>query len=192
MRRLIPVTVLVLVLCLGSPLGLGHPLPALAAGACSVPSMSYPTIASALGDSSCTSISLAAGTFHEHGLTVTRNLTISGAGFRYTVVDGGAAGTGVFTVNSGVTAEIDNLQVINGASTSDSTGGAISNHGSLTLKNDAFRQDVFSGPSSGGGAVFSDGSQLTVVGGVFNGDSYSATSPGYPSGGGAIGIYGGI
>ncbi|MBV9279522.1 MAG: hypothetical protein JOZ41_05535 [Chloroflexi bacterium] len=67
-------------------------------------SASYPTIASAVAGSGCSAISLALGTYHEHSLVVTHDLTIMAAGFPSTVVDGGSAGVSVFTIQSGMTA----------------------------------------------------------------------------------------
>src|SRR5207302_7923425 len=45
---------------------------------CSVPSVSYPTIQSAVADSTCSTINVAAGTYNEQ-VQITRTLTLRGA-----------------------------------------------------------------------------------------------------------------
>lgn len=54
---------------------------------CTVPSVSYSTIQSAVDDTNCTTIEVAAGTYNE-AIEIKRNLTLRGAGNEQTILDG--------------------------------------------------------------------------------------------------------
>ncbi len=91
------------------------------------------TIGAAMGKASGgDTIEIAAGTYNEHDLAITKALTLNGAGAQVTIVDAGAAGRG-FTVSS--TTVISGVCVQNGQTSSG--GGAIMNGaiGGLTLHN---------------------------------------------------------
>ena len=68
------------------------------ATACTVPSMTYPTIQSAIADVSCDPIMVAAGTYNED-LDIDRNITMTGAGANVTTVDGSGTGSVIDIVN---------------------------------------------------------------------------------------------
>jgi hypothetical protein len=100
-------------------------------------------------------ISVGGGTYMEN-ITVSKNLTIQGAGALNigagvqppTVVDGNKQGV-VFTIQSGVTAAIKGMSIVNGKS---GQGGGIANNGNLTVNG------VILGANESGGAG----------GGIFN------------------------
>ena len=73
--------------------------PSGAESSCQVPSTAYPTIQSAVNNTACTTISIAAGA-HTENVTVNRNVTIRGEGSETTIEEGGGKGT-VFRINSG-------------------------------------------------------------------------------------------
>ena len=58
-------------------------------------------------------INVAAGTYTEHDLMVSKNVTITGASAADTIVDAAQLGRG-FTINAGVTATIRNITIRNG------------------------------------------------------------------------------
>ncbi len=99
---------------------------------------SYTTIAAAIAAPSTLggdTISITDSVQTEHGITVSKNLTIKGQGAANTAVDGGAAGS-VFIVNGGVTATIQDVTIRNGNNTLyPGGGGGIFNSGTLTLCN---------------------------------------------------------
>lgn len=102
---------------------------------CNVPSGSYATIQSAINDNACDTIIVAAGTFTEN-LSITRNVTINGAGSS-TIIDANNAGRGITIDGSGITVYLNYLRVINGDATAASTkarfGGGILVTGGATL-----------------------------------------------------------
>lgn len=141
--------------------------PAYGAGICAVSSAAYPIIASALTDPSCSTIQLKAQTYYEHGLTISRSLTVQGAGSFITVIDAQHLDhalavpfspiTGTATSPFRVT--ISNLRIQNGnaeAATIDrGNGGAVDAEGTtaLTLQNDDFRNNT-GGALGTGGAIY--------------------------------------
>ena len=90
----------------------------------------YTTIQDAVNNPSCTTITVAAGTYPEH-VTIGRNVTISGAGASSTTVDGTQSGT-VFTIQSGAVT-LQQLTIAHGLV--NGRGGGINNNGSLTVSN---------------------------------------------------------
>jgi hypothetical protein len=108
-------------------------------------------------------------------------LDLSGAGSGIIAIEGygqitvsGGGASGVFEVDSGVSALLDGLTIQDGVSTD---GGGINNAGSLTLIESTITGDTASG---NGGGVYNDGS-LTVNGSTISGNSA------YGSGGGIYG-----
>lgn len=57
---------------------------------CAVPSIKYPTLASALAKRKCATINLAAGTYHENNFSLSHKVTLIGAGAATTIIDGDA------------------------------------------------------------------------------------------------------
>jgi hypothetical protein len=102
-------------------------------------------------------ISVAGGTYVET-ITVPKNLTIQGAGALNigagvqpsTVVDGNKQGV-VFTIQSGVTAAIKGMSIVNGKS---GQGGGIANNGTLTLTGVILAANE---ATSGGGGILNKG-----------------------------------
>jgi hypothetical protein len=80
--------------------------------------------------SSGDSIKVAAATYKEN-LTITINLGILGSGASTTIIDGGANGR-VLTISNGLHVTLSKLTIRNGKA---SSGGGISNSGTLTLTN---------------------------------------------------------
>lgn len=161
MRRIlisVPITFL-LVSGLGAAAGRQNifaATPAYGAGICAVSSAVYPTIASALTDPSCSTIQLKAQTYYEHGLVISRSLTIQGAGSFATVIDAQHIDRALAvpyspltgTAASPFSVTISNLRIQNGnaeAATIDrGNGGAVDAEGTtaLTLQNDDFRNNT--------------------------------------------------
>ena len=76
---------------------------------CAVPT-SFATIASALADPGCTEITLTAGTFNESGLTINRNVTITGIGSSDTIINAGFNDR-AFTIESTATTTLRDLAI---------------------------------------------------------------------------------
>jgi alpha-glucoside transport system substrate-binding protein len=122
--------------------GLLAAVPALAVGAgpdCSVGPSGYDftTIQTAIDDTTCETITVAAGTYPEH-LNVNsgnaRDLTITGAGKGVTVVDGTNSGRVLtYSFAGGTTLEIENLSLVNGRDGAGSGGGIYVQAGDLVL-----------------------------------------------------------
>ena len=120
--------------------------PAEAQPPCHVPG-DYATIQDALNDSTCATINVAAGTYEEH-ITISRDVTIRGAGEDQTVIDGGGSGR-VVTISGDPVVTIKNITIQHGHSTID--GGGILNFGNLTIQNSTFTDNEAS--SRGGGIL---------------------------------------
>jgi hypothetical protein len=117
----------------------------------------YTTVAAAVGDPACETISVAAGTYIEN-LSIDRNLVIRGAGVASTILDGngGVTNRRVMSIATNVRVDISDLTIQNGhALSGDNGGGGIRNRGALTLTNVALINNVVSGTTSGdiGGAI---------------------------------------
>ena len=116
-------------------------------------------------------------------LTLSKNLTIDGAGLAVPVTlsgDTNGDGTGdvrLFVINTGYSVTLNNLVITKGYTTSG--GGAIYNNGTLTVVNCTFSNNI----AASGGAIYNvSGSTLLVTGCNFTGNSTSG-----PTGwGGAI------
>lgn len=70
--------------------------PAVRAALCNVPSVGYPTIATALADATCDPIQIAAGTYAT-SLAIARDVTLSGAGSASTTIAGSVQVRGAAT-----------------------------------------------------------------------------------------------
>src|SRR3712207_569223 len=81
----------VLLLVFGSVLLVAAPA---AAATCTVPSASYPTIQSAVNDTSCDVVDVAAGVYAEN-VTIGRKLVLNGAGMGVTTIDPPANGPAI-------------------------------------------------------------------------------------------------
>ncbi len=127
-------------------------------------------------------ISIAAGTYNEYNLIISKNLTISGASKTNTIIDGNQENL-IFLIQPGAIVTIKNLTLTNGqASDSDyqRMGGAINNQGTLTIENctfsnnharDARDADAGSGADTAGngGAIYNTGT-LTIKDSEFSGN----------------------
>ena len=96
---------------------------------------------------------------------IAADTTIDGSG--QTVTISGNHAVRVFTVNSGVTLNLNALTVANG-STATGDGGGIHNSGTLTVSNSTFSGN---GASSYGGGIYNCGSALNVSNSTFAGNS---------------------
>jgi len=95
---------------------------------------------------------------------LTANITINGFGAGLLTVNGHGHGT-VFSVNSGVTAQIQNLAITGGIAAS---GGGIANHGTLTLANSTISGNS---ASDAGGGIFNDRNHtLTITNSTVSGN----------------------
>ena len=112
------------------------------AAVCSVPSP-YPTIQSALNDTSCVVIQLAATTYNEN-ITIDRDVYINGVAGA--IVNGGQ-NSSVITVNANTNVTLAHLTVTNGQSSD--LGGGILDNGNLTASDLTVRGN--SAAHSGGG-----------------------------------------
>ena len=156
--------------------------------ACSVPSATYPTIASALSAVGCNPINVAAGTYTEN-LTVNRSVTIIGAGKGSTFIDGGGVGR-VFSISfDALNFVLSDVTVQNGNGAGGSgQGGGLENWtatGTIHIRNSEFRNNSagFGGAiMHGGGAstivntTFTSNSSVTSGGAVYNGGTLSMTN----------------
>jgi predicted outer membrane repeat protein len=117
----------------------------------------YTTIAAAIAAASPSdTVSILDAVHTEANIAVDRNLTIQGQGAANTAVDGGGGG-GVFVIDGGVTATIQDMTIRNGSAGS---GGGIYNGGTVTISNSTLSGNSASG---GGGAIFSYGT-VTISG----------------------------
>ncbi len=167
---------------------------------CGAPGTSCLTIARAMvwagpGDT----VNLAAGTYAERP-TITKNLTISGAGPATTTLNGSAAGT-VVTIGAGRVAGITGVTITNGAA-GGGGGGGILNSGTLTVTNASLRSNT----ANFGGGIYNSGTLIVLRstlsannanygGGIYNGSGTgtalvaNATLSGNSAGNSGGGIY---
>jgi predicted outer membrane repeat protein len=151
-------------------------------------------------------VKLADGTYNEHDITISRNVQIQGVSQHRSVIDGKNLGR-IFYINPGINLKLSNLSIIRGKPSKSSrsvdyggaifndngnlnlesttfnsntakNGGAISNHGRLTINNSIFTHNV----AEKGGAIYSLGSNLNIAYSTFNDN----LATGY---GGAIAIH---
>jgi LPXTG-site transpeptidase (sortase) family protein len=95
-------------------------------------------------------------------LILDKNLTLNGG--THTVILNGDSTLRVLTVNSGVTANLLNLSLLNGYDTTVHYGGGIYNSGTLSVTDCVFTANS----AIGGGAIYNaSGANLTVTGSTF-------------------------
>jgi uncharacterized repeat protein (TIGR02543 family) len=128
-------------------------------------------IAASSSNISPTTIEVGSGTFQEHGLVVSGNVTIMGQGPSSTIIDGTNSGQ-VVDIGSG-NVELSGMTIEHGSS---GNGGGILNTGNLTLSNDLLQ----SNSGSNGGAVY-NAATLTATD-----DTFDQNSVGLDGSGGAI------
>jgi hypothetical protein len=95
-------------------------------------------------------------------LVLAKNVTIQGPGGGLEVINGNNTSR-IFTVNSGVTATLNNLQIQNGTAV---TGGGIDNFGNLTLNNDrvtANTAQAAAGNVTRGGGIRNEGGAKIAI-----------------------------
>ncbi len=119
-------------------------------GGCTVPSGNYPTIQSAVNDSSCDVIQVNPQTYNENVL-VNRSVTINGADPETTIVDGQLQHR-VFRVSAGTTVTITGLTMTNGQ-------GGIFNQGNLHLENVVIAENY----THAGAGVFNYQGVVTMI-----------------------------
>jgi hypothetical protein len=167
--------------------------PSSAGLSCNVPSGAYGSIQDAIDDSGCALIVVDSGTFVEN-LTVSRDLTIRGAGVGETILDAAGNGRGLL-VNTGAAVVVNGMTVTGADTTLD--GGGIANEGTLTIQSSSIsgnKAETFSGaidnrgvlkingstiannrvtdPLGSGGAIFNyGGGSITVTNSTFSGNS---------------------
>ena len=114
-------------------------------------------------------------------ITIAADTTIDGSGQNVTI--SGNHAVRAFTVNTGVTLNLNRLTVVDGRA--DSGGGGINNSGTVTVSNSTFSGNNASGTFSSSGGIYNSGT-VTVTNSTFS--SNSATSFGYGGGNGGGGI----
>jgi autotransporter family porin len=123
-------------------------------------------------------ISIAAGTYKENKLIISKNLTISGASKTNTIIN--AMGSNlIFWIQLGNTVTIKNLNITNGtASKTDFSrnGGGIYNQGTLIIDNCIFYSNR-AGDAPDAGGAFGDNSPAAGNGGaIYNAGSLTVTN----------------
>ena len=124
-------------------------------------------------------INVAAETFTEAGITVSKNLTIQGQGADATIVQAhaieGSASDCVFIISEDITATIKNLTIRHGKRR---YGGGINNNGDLTLENSTVCDNQTYDPNqNSGGGIFSPGT-MTITNSTISGNSVSGNNRG--------------
>lgn len=119
-------------------------------------------------------ILLAAGTYTENGISISKNVIISGAGVNNTIVQAHAnadsASNRVFTINAGVSVAIDDITIRHGKIVDSwSKGGGILNNGALSIINCIVHSNVVEHDPfdefylvSQGGGIYNAGSLLVI------------------------------
>lgn len=160
--------------------------PALAVS-CNVPSGSFSNIQAAINDPTCDTIVLSAQAYNEN-LTITRSLTLQGAGPTVTTINGDNINT-VISVSGSITkVQISDLKVMGGNATGDSGGGlravvdgAVAQ---LSLSNVQLNQNA--ADTAGGGlyAEVRNGASLIISGTTIT----TNTNNGTTNGGGGLNL----
>lgn len=160
--------------------------PALAVS-CNVPSGTFSNIQAAINDPTCDTIVLSAQVYNEN-LTITRSLTLQGAGPTVTTINGDNINT-VISVSGSITkVQLSDLKVMGGNATGESGGGlravvdgAVAQ---LSLSNVQISQNA--ADTAGGGlyAEVRNGASLIISGTSF----ISNTNNGTTNGGGGLNL----
>jgi len=103
-------------------------------------------------------IYIAPGTYNESGITINKDMTITGENQENTIINGQQSGNSIFHILSGITANINNLTLTNNTAES---GGAIYNKygGNLTVTNCTFTNNT----ATGDGGAICNWENLTVT-----------------------------
>jgi len=125
-------------------------------------------------------ITVAAATYYEYDIVVTKSLTINGAAANTTILDAGNTTRRGFYINAGVTVTISGMTVQHGNTVGDA--GGIENLGVLTLSNCAIINNT---AALNGGGIANMGGTLTVNNSTITGNSGK-------SGGGIANVGGGV
>lgn len=149
------------------------PTPAHAGGVVSV--CDEASLLAALADGGMVTFSCSGTIILTTTITIAADTTIDGSG--QTVTISGNHAVRVFTVNGGVTLNLNQLTIANGSTTSN--GGGILNNGILNISNSVFTGN---GALSGGG-IYSDGGTVTVSNSSFYANSASSRGGGISNGG---------
>ena len=98
-------------------------------------------------------------------ITINKNMNIIGESQKKTIINGTDT-SWIFNISSGVTVTIKNLTLTNGNST---TGGAIENHGNLTVNNCIFTSNTagWDGTNTNYGGAINNQGNLTVNNSIF-------------------------
>ncbi|MCE7698619.1 MAG: hypothetical protein K8E24_007210, partial [Methanobacterium paludis] len=110
---------------------------------------------------------IAQGTYNESGININTNMIIIGESQQNTIINGQQSGNSIFTIEQGVIVTITNLTLENGTS---NVGGAIVNHGNLTVTDSTFNNNT---ATELGGAIANDGN-LTVTCSTLNNNTAQA------------------
>jgi hypothetical protein len=116
-------------------------------------------------------------------LQINKDLTIQGPSGGLEVINGNGT-SGIFAVNKGVTATLNNLQIQNGTAT---LGGGIFNSGTLTLNNDRVTANTAAAANTEvlGGGIDNAGGTLTINSSTVDGNKATLTAgTGVAAGGG--------
>ncbi len=125
----------------------------------------YATIQAAVDDPRCTAISVAAGTYGEH-ITISRNVTITGAGAARTLLDGGGTNR-VVVINNSASITLAGVTIKNGQVGTEEGGGIHVQAGTLTLKSSTVSGNR---AHSGGGIAISRSSTATLTDSTVSGN----------------------
>lgn len=106
---------------------------------------------------------IAPDTYNEHDITISNSVNLHGENQATTIIDAQNAGQ-IFYINSGVTANIQQLTLTHGSS---GYGGAIMNYGTLNINDCTFSGNSV---SASGGVIYNEG-PLTISRSTFSGNS---------------------
>ena len=129
---------------------------------CTYATIKAAVAAAATGDT----ITIGAGTYHEHNIAITKNLTLTGDGSASVIIDAQSLGR-IFVIAAGKVVSMSGMTIQNGkVATTDQDGGALVNNGALTLDDVKFLNNY---ADNMGGAIYS-ASDLTISNSTFDGN----------------------
>ena len=152
-------------------------------------------------------IEIAAGTYTEAGVVITKNVTLAGEGASSTIIQAaptvGTAANRVFYINGSFNVEISDLTIRNGNIPGDVGGGIFNNGGTLTLTNLVISDNR---AFVGGGIYDAYGSTLSISnstfaantalnsngGGIYNGGTLTITNSTFAGNSAPGGLGGGL
>jgi uncharacterized repeat protein (TIGR01451 family) len=121
---------------------------------------------------------IAPGTYTESGITINKNMTITGENQKNTIINGQHSENSIFKIVQGITVNINNLTLTN--NTANLIGAIYNEAGVLTVINCTFTNNT----ETYGGAIGNYGGSLTVINSTFTNNTASRD-------GGAIWSYAG-